>query len=75
MSATKMAHPNNRIDDIHRSFRQTGDIRLRSIAVHATSEGVRLTGCVSSFYCKQLAQTLAMATPGIEQVDNRVDVV
>jgi osmotically-inducible protein OsmY len=33
-----------------------------------------LQGCVSSFYLKQVAQTLAGQVPGIGQVVNRIEV-
>lgn len=48
-------------------------LRGARITVHARS--VILAGRVPSYYLKQVAQTLALAVPGILQIENGLEVV
>jgi osmotically-inducible protein OsmY len=48
---------------------------LRSIEVTPVVDGVRLAGTVSTYHLKQLAQSLAMATDGVSNVTNEMEVI
>ena len=50
---------------------------LSATDFHCSSDGftVRLTGTVSSFYYKAMAQTIAAKVPGVRRVANELQVV
>ncbi len=47
---------------------------LRELTVEQTSQGLLISGSVSSFYHKQLAQEVVLAVAGVVEVINRVHV-
>ncbi len=49
--------------------------QLRSLECSCHGGKVTLQGRLDSFYLKQLAQTVAMKSPGVREVFNQVDVV
>jgi hypothetical protein len=59
---------------IERAIRRgTGD-KVRELKVEIRRDGIHLLGRCGTFYCKQLAQTAALALAGKSQVHNRIDV-
>ncbi len=54
---------------------QARDCGLRSITCEHYAGMLILRGCVSSYYLKQLAQESVRKLPGVEMIDNAVDVV
>jgi osmotically-inducible protein OsmY len=61
-------------DRVTRALRQTGYSALRQIKVAIHRRAVRLSGQVSSYYLKQIAQTTALAVPGVQHIDNDLEV-
>jgi osmotically-inducible protein OsmY len=59
---------------VERALRATGYGPLRGIEVSVHARLVILGGRVPSYYLKQVAQTTALAVPGVRQVRNGVDV-
>lgn len=47
----------------------------REISCHFEDGVLTLRGCVPSFYLKQVLQAALMDVPGVERLDNQVDVV
>lgn len=47
-------------------------LRTLDCSYHAGT--LTVSGRVGSYYCKQLAQVLLRDLPGVERVDNRIDV-
>jgi osmotically-inducible protein OsmY len=48
---------------------------LRQLDVQETDSTIVLTGCVSSYYLKQLAQEAVMPVRGVRQLLNQVTVI
>jgi osmotically-inducible protein OsmY len=59
---------------VERALRATGYGSLRGIEVTVHARLVILDGRVPSYYLKQVAQTTALAVPGVRQVRNDLDV-
>jgi hypothetical protein len=59
---------------IERALRATGYLSLRGIAVSIDGQRAILTGRVPSYYLKQIAQTAALAVPGVLGLRNDVEV-
>jgi osmotically-inducible protein OsmY len=59
---------------VERALRATGYRPLRGIRVTVEGRLVILRGRVPSYYLKQVAQTTAMAVPGVVQVRNDLEV-
>ena len=54
---------------------RSGYGQLRRVRVTARPNGrVRLDGSVSSFYLKQVAQTIVLSVPGVARVHNELQV-
>jgi len=53
----------------------SGPTALRTVDVRARQGHVRLEGQVPSYYLKQLAQNIAIQTPGVERVTNHLQVL
>ncbi|MGA2068570.1 MAG: BON domain-containing protein [Thermoguttaceae bacterium] len=53
--------------------RETGGA-VRNLSVEIGREEILLRGSCPSFYCKQLAQTAAMAVPAGKQLSNCIEV-
>ena len=64
----------DKAEQIRRVLRESGYSELRLIAVSARDDVVVLQGQVSCFYLKQLAQTVALAVPEVQQLSNEVKV-
>jgi osmotically-inducible protein OsmY len=58
-----------------RALQQCSHPALRHVAVQETEETIILSGRVSSYYLKQLAQETIMPARGERQVINRIMVV
>lgn len=56
-------------------LRRSGYPALRDIRCELCDNVLVLTGAVPTFHLKQLAQVLALRTPGVRYVENRVRVV
>lgn len=55
------------------ALRQTGDSRILGVGVQADETGrITLTGRVSSYYAKQLAQAVVQRLDGVVQLKNDV---
>jgi osmotically-inducible protein OsmY len=52
----------------------SGRCELRRVRVSAMTGGVRLNGTVGSYFMKQMAQSIALATAGVLRVANDVEV-
>ena len=59
---------------VERALRATGYGSLRGIEVTVHARLVILDGRVPSYYLKQVAQTSALAVPGVRRVRNDLDV-
>jgi hypothetical protein len=55
-------------------FRKSGYRPLRSIDCNVCGAIARLTGTVPSFYLRQVAQEITVNTPGVELVENEIQV-
>jgi osmotically-inducible protein OsmY len=60
---------------VERSLRATGYPSLRALEISVCGRLVILRGRVPSYYMKQLAQAVAMTVPGIDRVDNDLEVL
>jgi hypothetical protein len=70
MSSTTLTRP-----AVEQLLRQSALPALRKLCVEETDEAVVLTGSVSSYYLKQLAQETVMPVLGERELFNRVKVV
>ncbi len=59
---------------VWRALCATGYGPLRGIEVTAQARLVSLAGRIPSYYLKQLAQTTALAVPGVQEVRNDLEV-
>lgn len=57
-----------------RAFESSPYIPLRKLSYSVVEGTARLDGRVPTFYCKQLAQSIAESIPGIRWVENRIEV-
>lgn len=48
---------------------------LKNVVCECSAGRLVLTGAVGSYYLKQMAQTLVARIPGVEQVDNQLEVL
>lgn len=48
---------------------------LKNVVCECVAGRLVLTGTVGSYYLKQMAQTLVARIPGVEQVDNQLEVL
>ena len=64
----------DKAEQIRRVLRESGYSELRLVAVSARDEVVVLEGQVSCFYLKQMAQTVALAVPEVQQLSNELKV-
>ncbi len=60
---------------IQRRLRTGGSLSLRQIECEFCDGLVVLRGRVSTYYVKQLAQSLLLADPAVERVENLIEVV
>lgn len=59
---------------IREALRHTGYQEFRNLNLECHGEAVTITGRVSTYYLKQLVQSLALAAPGVRRVQNDVQV-
>jgi osmotically-inducible protein OsmY len=59
---------------ITRALRQTGYTALGEIKVAIHRRDVRLSGQISTYYLKQIAQTTILGIPGVQHIDNDLEV-
>lgn len=73
-SAPVVNHNEELCDQIRQALRTTGYHSLRLLRVETASGCVALSGRVSSYYLKQMAQSAAMSVAGARRVVNEVEV-
>ncbi len=61
--------------EVRESLQSTQHAALRHIECSVHDDTVILRGRVPSYYLKQMAQVKVTCVAGIEQVDNRIEVV
>lgn len=59
---------------VRRELDQSGYHPLRSVEVTALRDGVHLRGTVPTYYLKQMAQSVAMETDGVNHVVSEMEV-
>ena len=62
-------------DRVRISFEQLGYPQLNAVRCTAVGDLMRLSGELNSFYLKQVAQSVAVKTPGVRMVENEIKVV
>ena len=60
---------------VHLTMQRLGYSDLHGVQCVAYDGHIRLRGTLKSFYLKQVAQSIAMKTPGVRQVTNDISVV
>jgi osmotically-inducible protein OsmY len=60
---------------VERALHASAYAALRGVRITVHARAVILAGRVPSYYLKQVAQTLALAVPGILQIQNGLEVV
>jgi osmotically-inducible protein OsmY len=61
-------------EHVAHALRETGYPALREVKIAVRRRMIRLNGRVPSYYLKQVAQTTALAVPGIQCIDNDLEV-
>jgi osmotically-inducible protein OsmY len=56
-------------------LRRNGYVALNNIACEFSSGVLTLSGCLPTYYLKQVAQEAVARLCGVERVDNRIEVV
>lgn len=59
---------------IQEALNRSGYGELRGVDLDCEGNSVTISGCLPTFYLKQLVQSIALAAPGVEQVNNNVHV-
>jgi hypothetical protein len=59
---------------IERAVRRGTSDKVRELKIELCRDGIYLRGRCGTFYCKQLAQTAAMAIVGKEPLINKIEV-
>lgn len=62
-------------DTVCQVLKATGYGQLMNLEVHCDQGRVRLEGCVSSYYLKQVAQSALNSVDGVSGIDNAVTVI
>lgn len=60
---------------VEAALKRAGYCGLHELDVHAHEGMVLLKGQINTYYMKQLAQTIAMKVPGVEILENRIEVI
>ena len=71
---TLESHPTELAKVVATRLRRSGYPYLRSIRCQQQDEAVTLSGSVPTFHLKQVAQALALHTPGVRSVVNQLHV-
>ena len=61
-------------ETVQRCLDDSGYAQLSNVACRCCAGTVVLTGQVTSFYMKQIAQTIARQVDGVQRVDNLLEV-
>jgi osmotically-inducible protein OsmY len=61
-------------DKVRTRLDQSGYAAMRSIACRVEAGCIRLSGRTRTYYLKQMAQELARATPGAQEIANEIRV-
>jgi osmotically-inducible protein OsmY len=75
MYATRMPPPIEIAERAESELRRNGYVALKNISCEFHEGILTLTGCLPTYYLKQVAQEAVARVAGIERVDNRIDVV
>lgn len=59
---------------IQEALSRSGYGELRGVGLACEGDAVTISGCLPTFYLKQLVQSIALATPGVGRVNNEVRV-
>lgn len=62
------------IANARRGLRETGELSLRAVRLAFVDEALVLTGRVPTRYERRLAEEIVTAIPGVEYVDNCIEV-
>jgi osmotically-inducible protein OsmY len=74
-SLTKVDEHNNDLGQrVHLTMQRLGYTELNTVKCSSYEGHIRLRGTLKSFYLKQVAQSIAMKTPGVRKVINEIDV-
>lgn len=60
------------IDRIHQNLGRLGYVQLQNIKCFRDGDEIVLTGSLDSFYLKQVALSVAMKLPGVNNVRNEI---
>ena len=72
---TSSQSPDQFLEELVRdSFEQLGYPQLTAVKCTADGDKMLLTGALSSFYLKQVAQSVAVKIPGVREVQNEIKV-
>jgi osmotically-inducible protein OsmY len=77
-SGTATARPTNALGTEEAAVRRLRDsayLELRRVNCTVENKILRLHGCVSSYYIRQLAQTMLKGLEGVEGIDNQLEVI
>jgi osmotically-inducible protein OsmY len=61
-------------DAVNHSLRRAGYQQLQSLRVEVNGRNVRLRGCLPSYYLRQLAFHAVQAIPGIDTIEDVIDI-
>ena len=59
---------------VHEALSHAGHRELRGLELDCDGGAITISGRVSTYYLKQLVQSIALAAPGVRRVHNEVDV-
>jgi len=74
-AARRAALIERRVASIERAVSRKTVGGVRDLRVEISDDGVLLEGRCNTYYCKQLAQTAAMAVSGSGQLTNHIEVL
>ncbi len=64
----------SKVELLRISFDQLGYQQLNNVKCEVDGNDLILSGQLKSFYLKQIAQSVAIKIPGVESVQNRIEV-
>ncbi len=63
------------LERVQAALQHSPYLPLRNLKCYIHERVVILRGKVPTYYCKQLAQTLTAEIPGVDEVNNQIEVV
>lgn len=60
---------------VHQALHSSGYRQFRNLKAYCDNGRVTLQGCLPSYYLKQVAQTIVLASAGVHDIDNDLRVV